>query len=81
MLTCYLVAVDRVGEAARPMCWLSVAESEGAAVARVVDGLGPYLVPGQRARVCGSLLRDAALRLGIPIERNGHVACAGEHIG
>jgi hypothetical protein len=81
MLTCYLVSVDRVDEPARPMCWVSGAETEGAAVARVVDGLGPSLVPGQRARVCGSLLRDAALGLGIPIERNGHVACACEHIG
>ncbi|WP_349370908.1 hypothetical protein [Salinarimonas sp.] len=81
MPTCYLLTVSRLSAAEKPMCFVSVAETEADAVANVVEGYRDFLGREQRPFVSGSLLPDAARRLAIPIDRSGHVSCASAYIG
>jgi hypothetical protein len=80
MPICYLLTVDGLSATSKPLCYVSVAETETEAVANVADGYRDFLGRGQRPRVSGSLLPEAARRLGIPMDRRGHVSSVCEHV-
>jgi len=80
MLTCFFVMTSQPQNKTKPCCYVTVAEDEFEAVDNIRKGYDDFLVLTEEARIAGTCERNAAIRLGIPMDRRGYVAPAGAHL-